>query len=326
MARVQITFLDQDDNEHNLVYRIFPSGLANRWMDTVLENQQNPNSYIAASFLNHSKKDIAKIHDQLMDAVTKINQQYRIKSPKFKNNQYSHLLPVYQDSVLDRNQLNNLHALFENWGEEILKYQKDDDNQQVVFTPLHLNFFRLNELIHIYEGLLEMKPNSFPEMSANIDYYPTGIHKPIEPIDKIHLRNCYNWGELYLGYNTLGKDWLAVAYDNDIEVLQRGTVRPQNRFAAEIWLSFKEVYEPPCSFEHWYNSLNDQMKSLVPIHDLSNLALGKYIIGRVMINDYFLQFDSDMNHWHMPNGSARENWNADVFSTFKSVKKIEIMR
>lgn len=323
-ATAAITFLDESGSRHRLVYQMFSSGLAQRWIDTIFENQQNEASYLHAGFFNQTEKDIPKIHKELTELVVEINYEYRIQFPKFENNRYSNVLPVYQDSVLNTDQLNTLHALFEDWGENIPVLEA----KKIHFRSLKFKFFRLNELIHSYENALRTTPNKFPSMSANLDYYPTGIHKPIEPIDKIYLRNCYDWGELYLGYNTLGKDWLSVAADNDLEVVERGTVRPQTRFAAELWFSFTamhQIHTSAVQFEAWYNSLSDHVKTMVPVDNLSSLVLGKYIIGKIVIDDYFLQFDPNIYNWYLPNSDAKKDWNANVFSTFTSAEKIEII-
>lgn len=326
MIKAFICFIDDKGDRHSIPYEIFPSGLSKKWIDLVLENQKNESSYLHTGFFNETASGIPKIHSELMNLVKEINYEYKILFPKFKNNQYSNILPVYEDSPLNTEQLNTLHALFEDWGDNIpvLEFKK------IHSSSVKNKFLILNELIHSYENALRhAATGKFPAMSANIDYYPTGIHGVIDPVDKLYVTNQYDWGYLYLGYNTLGKDWMTVAMDNDLEVVSRGTVRPQERFAAELWVSFVNYHQQwgtAHTFESWYNSLDASTRSRVPIDNLSNLVLGKFLLGRVYIDEYyFLKFDPEINNWLIPNSQARSNWNTNVFSTFVKVDRIDIL-
>jgi len=250
MAHIRITFLDTHNQEHKITYKIYNSGLSRKWLDILFQNQASPEKYIHGTFYNVTNKDIPEIHAEIIGLINKINSEYHLQ------------LPLYNDSpVLDITQLNYLHYMFEQYGDQ------PPGNESI-----HNSFLRLNEVIHTYESALLNSPGGFPDMTIMFDYYPQTIFGNIEPLDKLYIRNGYQWGELYLGYNTLGKDWLTAAGDNDLDLVAREQVRPQERFAAEAWMCFRRdepITEKSQFFEKWYNSLSPELQAKVPIDDLS---------------------------------------------------------
>jgi hypothetical protein len=149
-------------------------------------------------------------------------------------------------------------------------------------------------------------------------------------LDKLSIQSQYDWGQLFLGYNTLGKDWLTVCADNDLALVERESVKPQQRFAAETWFSFSALEYSELStisyFEKWYYSLPAELKLKVPVENVSDLILGKFLIGKILIDEYFLKFEPNKSRWLLPNSECKKKWNADVFSTFKQIKEIRILQ
>jgi hypothetical protein len=280
----------------------------------VLENQKFDDKYIHTTLYNVSGSQIPEIHEDIINTIKAINEVYHIP------------LPLYEDcSVLNNEQLNYLHFMFEQHGDRVPELQAKNLHRR----ETHLMFLRLNEIIHAYEAALENNRSKFPNMTIMFDYYPQTIFQQIEPIDKLYVRNNFLWGELYLGYNTLGKDWLTAAGDNDLDLVQREQVRPQQRYAVETWLCFRKDEHPTGKlefFEKWYNSLDPDTKSKVPINQLSDMSLGKFIIGELVITNELLKFDPEINNWKIPESSTKNRWNTEVFSTFRKVTNIKIIR
>jgi len=305
MRTVKVTFLDNVEVEHTLSYKVYGSTLAKRWLRILRENQLYRDKYIHTSLYNKSGNDIDEVYKELIEVIQKINVEY--DTP----------LPIFNMLEMDYSKLNLLHSMFEQWGGSV------SDSETLVS-----NFLRLNELIHQYEQVLRNITQEFPSMSAIVDYYPQTLFADITSLDLLNVTNQYDWGQIYLGYNTLGKDWASVAGDNDTDVVVRGTVRPQKRFAAETWFSFNEKLSPMArsiGFEKWYRSLPPELQLKVPIDNLSSMVMGKFILGEVIIDDYFLKFDSNFNNWKVTNGETKKRWNLDVFSTFKKIKGIKIV-
>ena len=312
VANLKITFLDAHNQEHVLTYEIYDSGLGRKWLDILSQNQAFPEKYIHGTFYNVSSKDIPEIHAEIISTIKSINDVYHIT------------LPLYEDySVLNKVQLNHLHFMFEEHGDRIPELEAKNLHRR----ETQLMFLRLNELIHTYESALQNSPGGFPNMTIMFDYYPQTIFRNIEPLDKLYIRNNFQWGELYLGYNTLGKDWLTAAGDNDLDLVSREQVMPQCRFAAEAWMCFRKdehVVSKSEFFEKWYNSLAPELQVKVPVNNFSDMVLGKFIVGEVIIDNYFLNFDPDLSKWKLPYSNTKHRWNIEVFATFKKILKIEI--
>ena len=314
MNRLTVTFLDNDNNQHILNYRIYDTMLAKKWMSVIRANQSDLSKYIHTVFYNVTGKNVLDIYKNLTDTILKINEEYDT------------LLPIFEMSQIDGEKLNYLHSMFEHYGDRIPELEDNNKNT----NSLNFNFLSLNELIHTYELALGNQNRKFSSMAATMDYYPQTIFRNIEPLDKLNVRNRYNWGQLFLGYNTLGKDWLTACTDNDLDLVRRNAVKPQQRFAAEIWFSFSELewFEISATehFENWYYSLPTELKLKVPIENISDMVLGKFLIGEILIDEYFLKFDPNMDNWLLPNSASKKRWNAGVFSTFKQIEKVKITR
>lgn len=314
MTKLTITFLDNFEQEHCLNFKICDTDLANRWKSIVLKNQQT-GRFIHATLMNTTYAQIQSIHAELHSVVNVINELYDLS------------LPVYTDVVLNKNHLNTLHEQFETYGDRILELQSIGVLDVAVHnSELHNKFCRLNELIHSYEDALFNRPGCFPRMGALIDYYPAEFYVPLLEKDKVYLKADFEWGNLYLGYNTLGKDWISVWGDNDLEVIVRDKVRPQKKFAAENWVYFGIHHEKDASiskFEKWYLKLPTAIKDKVPMDNLNELSFGRLYIGSIMIDEYFLKYDSNPVNWQLPDSAAKLKWNNEVFTTFKKITKFD---
>jgi len=315
MAFLKIIFLDNKEKEHCLTFRLSNSDISSRWQRIVKVNQQS-NKTIHTVLMNTTYEGLSKIHTELEFVL------YRIKE------MYDRTLPLISGEELTRHQLNVLHEHFELYGDRILELQeKNMLSRDVTNDEMHIAFCRLNELIHSYEDGLANKNLRFPRMSALIDYYPAGIYEPLLERDRIHLASDFKWGSLYLGYNTLGKDWASVWVDNDLEVIERNQARPQKRFAAETWINFGADlpdFERREEFEKWYLKLPKELQSKIPMDNYNELSFGRIHIGDIVIDDYFLKYESNPHAWQLPSSDAKRNWNYLVFSTFTKAISVDI--
>lgn len=310
---LSLTFVDNKNKEHELKFTLYDTDLVNRWIDITKKNQEIEGQYINTRFTNITYGQIGKVRQRLTDCLNRINAVY------------DEPLPLYEEiAELTTPELNYLHEEFERYGDrfEVLMRSANWWSQQ-----LHNDFLELNEIIHLHEDLLYVKKDVFPNMAVLYDYYPQGLHMPILERDKIWLTAAMKWGELYLGYNTLGKDWLKVIVDNDIEVIERDQVRPQERFAAETWINFGPdsdgVWEYK-SLEKWYLKLPEELQNKVPIDDLNKLTYGRFKLGKLLIDEEFIiKYGGDLQGYMVPSSKTKREWDENVFSTFVDLKKIE---
>jgi hypothetical protein len=292
------------------------SNLTKRWVDVTNENQNRKDKFLTFTLTNTTYKNIDRVRQQLTDCINRINKVY--DDP----------LPLYSDvEELDETHLNYLHEQFEKYGERILEISINEEFNWS--REMHEDFLQLNEIIHLYEDVIKSKKAHFPNMALLYDYYPQEIHCPILETDKIWLTSQLKWGEVYLGYNTLGKDWLKVHVDNDIEVIERNQIKPQDRFAAETWINFGpdlNNWWSLLSFERWVNGLPKDLQSKVPLNNLNKLCLGRYRIGHIIIDDEFLnKYGGTLQDYQIDDSEAKLKWNMNVFSTFVKIERVELL-
>lgn len=316
MARIlKLVFLDDRGKKHYLHFQLYDTDLVKRWVEITEKNQQTPESYINTRFTNLSYSQISKVRTRLTDCLNRINSVY------------DEPLPLYEEiEELTTPELNYLHEEFERYGDrfEDLIHTVNWWSQE-----LHEDFLELNEIIHLHEDLLYIKGGAFPNSALLYDYYPQGLHLPILERDKLWLTAMLQWGEVYLGYNTLGKDWMKVVFDDDIEVIERDQVRPQERFAAETWINFGPdsdgVYEIR-RLEKMYSKLPENLQKKVPIDDLNKLTYGRFKLGRIIIDDYFIsRYGGTFEDYTVKDGHAKRRWDEEVFSTFVGLKEVEFL-
>jgi len=312
---LRLVFLDDRGKHHELHFALYNTDLVKRWAEITKENQKNPESRINTRFTNISYSQISKVRTRLTDCLNRINSVY------------DEPLPLYTEiAELNTPELNYLHEEFERYGE---RFEDLIETTDWWSQELHEDFLELNEIIHLHEDLLYVKKGDFPTMAVLYDYYPQGLHLPILERDKLWLTPTLQWGEVYLGYNTLGKDWLKIVVDKDLEVIERDQVKPQIRFAAETWINFGPdsdgIYEIR-QLEKLYDQLPENLQKKVPIDDLNKLNYGRFKLGKLIIDDYFVsRYGGTFEDYKLKSGDAKRHWDEHVFSTFVELKVVELL-
>jgi len=316
MSKLVVHIKDKDQKIHILKYRLFDTFLTDKWIAITEKNLVNPQCRIHSVFNNRTKADVPEIFQSLQQTVLAINKLYHVK------------LPVYD--TFDTDKLNYLHEEFEKFEQYLdrpfagksLMYQAIGPGQQLINL-----FFALNEYIHMCEDALNDNDSLGNPAGILYDLHPLGLHGQIHEEDKLFLESDFKWGNLYLGYNTLGKDWMNVLKDGDFEVIEREQVKAQQRFAAEAWMNFGPEVHITEQLQSFYNKIKnfpDEIKNKIPFNDLNKLTLGRFLLGSLIIDQQFLDFDPNQDHWLISNHECKLKWNRQVLSTFRSVEKIEL--
>jgi hypothetical protein len=68
---------------------------------------------------------------------------------------------------------------------------------------------------------------------AHVNFFPD-IYDSLNEKDYRYFTQDLKFGELYMGYHTLGKDFSAVFHNNDVDCVKRNEVRPQRIANTEI--------------------------------------------------------------------------------------------
>ena len=303
---VEYVMKDGDGNKHSLFYYLYHTPFISKWTELVKKNLSNPGHSIYQSLNNLTFEDLNKITTDLKECCTWLNKQG-----------YGPKLPVY--NKFNNTRLNELHEIFEQWG--IVR-----DNKKDPHGIIESKWFSLNENIHQCEDVLTARNlNTYLNMGGLIDIHPLGLHNDLTEDDKLLLTTEFKWGELYLGYNTLGKDYLTIMQTNDIRAIDNDEVKPQTRYAAESWQFFGLDQLPVhCAqaFSMWYQTLPEATKKKIPLNDLT---LGRIILGKLIphMTPSCMDVDKNLLHWESAMHSCKDVWNKKYYSTFVDVTEIK---
>jgi hypothetical protein len=304
----------KDGSPLQITYWLQPNSLLPKWEQMVRARQGDE---LELKIANKSEQDLPELTNILNDICDQINQlQTTVVLPLFES---------YRD--LSRERLNYLHEEFENYGERHQHLMDTNGYRHSPFNEdLHNLFLKLNNYIHITESLLESKP--FPQFHCLVQYMPFEQGVPVTDEDKLFLDTNFDWGHLYLGYNTLGKDWYHAAKDDDQRLITNDQVKVQEYMSTEVWLNFSAGFtnhkHTELLFWQWYKSLPATLQQQVPIDQYNKLALGKYYLGHIVLDETFTDFYSNGLDWMIPFSPVRKRWNLEVFSKIVKATCIEI--
>lgn len=205
----------------------------------------------------------------------------------------------------------------------------DNPDNQDYLNYLHSQFVdskgelpvwrEINKRIHQIENYKKLNIDYNYAFSFFLDPRPESL--PISEIHKMWIGTDHtNWGMLSLSYETVGKDWVDLSIDNDdIDELAIKT-----SIGTETWCSF--VLDPVCHKRaetrlwEWYLTQPLDIQNKIPINDLNSLALGDYLLGKLIITEPFINFHSTISDWYVPNHACKLNWNKELLSSARSVK------
>lgn len=306
---VGFIFKLKDENLLELDYLLQPNSLREKWLNEIKTYQNKGKISFNLNISNKNYSDLDQLVEKLNSIIEKLNDTYESKI----------LLPIDGKDSVNQKILNDLHEKFEEYGENKFPYLGE---------PVHYLWLQLNEWIHITEVAMETTEDKFPQYGAVITAYPPYPGRKLEEIDKLFLSTDFSWGHLYLGYNTLGKDYMSAVCDNDIRVIVNKQIKVQEMYSSEVWLCFQnKTYTNmqktrELEFYQWYESLDQEYQELIPIENLNILGLGRYYLGHILINKDLLKFHSVPEDWS--NYKIQKEWNNKVFSKVESVVDVKI--
>lgn len=130
--------------------------------------------------------------------------------------------------------LNQLHYEFEAFGE---RFKSIDFNEKAAVSGVYGAFCRLNDQIHACEGALANRNRKRDDAwwSMHASFMPDSY--AMLP-DDVYPEYTLDWkfGTLYMGYHTLGKDFIAAFWNNDLELFERKEIRPQRISSCELFV------------------------------------------------------------------------------------------
>ena len=341
MKIVQFRFELEDESPLILTYNLQDNSLTPKWLDIVTNRKKEtpqstlknlilgstfPREPLELKIQNKTAADLPKLMEKLNSISSSINAYYDTPLPLFNSTE-----------EIDHEILNYLHSEFERYGERHEQISQfgyrnlvGDPNRfpgNAFKQDFHQLWLELNQWIHITEAAMG-RDSSWPAFSCLIQYTPfIEQGAPIENQDKLFLEHSFKWGHLYLGYNTLGKDYMHAYDDDDKRVIINNQVKVQEWLSSEVWLNFSmdnveaRTKEFELNFYKWWKTLGDD----IPFPTISDVALGRYYIGQLSFDQTFLDFHPTYEDWLVPNSDLRYRWNLEVFSKIVKVTGIKIL-
>lgn len=311
---VKFTFELENGQPIQLIYLLQPNSLREKWTNEVKTYLKEDNTYLNLKISNKNYSHLNQLTEKINSIVKDINDSYTEKL----------LIPLSGIGDVCREKLNDLHEKFEEYGEHSSPY----GGKLYRGENVHNLWLDLNEWIHITETAMETGEQDFPNYGALVTVYPPYPGRKLEERDKLFLTTEFSWGHLYLGYNTLGKDYMHVSQDDDVRVITNNQVKVQENYSSEVWLCFQRrtyfIKDIESEFYKWYETTEQEAQERIPLENLNKLALGRYYLGHIMINEDLLKFHPIEEDWYF-NPDVQKRWNNEVFSQVKSVTGIELL-
>lgn len=316
------------NNTLDLNYFIFDTTVSDKWAEM-----------ISGHLIRES--ELRFNHNRLVDdtEIELLFEEFR-KNIAFINKHYDRQLVELRyidDLVTNPALLNILHEEFEIYGdriEEIRKtnYYDNNPDASTKFPGAEFNleldhaFRRLNEQIHNHESIIRNWESENTRLcSCLVDWVPKE-YRVLQDEEYLLFTPELHWGYIYLGYSTTGKHWHSTSYDNDLDVVRRGEVRPQQQYSAEFYMNFSLTtghYHSRLYFYKWWkenkiNDINDINKMSLRDLAFGYIPLGK-LVGYRFNNQAFRQVNDSIPY--------REQlmFNKDVWSRFDFIKSVRFV-
>jgi MoaA/NifB/PqqE/SkfB family radical SAM enzyme len=283
---VRITLIDPITlDNYDLYFRLYSMSLARKWVKEMKAIKKHSFSFREKK-IHHSNFEItAPFINDLNKNIKKINEFYdvRLKYP---------ITEITQDIL---NELHDSYAVYGVRNQEKLEAKWWDTAHEIYDKShfyaqrwpginfnedMHQAFIKLNDLIHTAEFALARGNISVNEFVGVASYNP---RKNIDLTDEdiYCLKTFSDFGDLCLGYNTLGKSLKHVITDGDLDSLKRKLIFPQTTWSNEIFFHMRPSENNPLAYKHHY----DQWKKLNPEQfgynygDFHKNREGYYVIG-----------------------------------------------
>jgi len=325
---------NHQNEQLTLRFRFMDHDVVRRWADLVERNKQDHHTLSCYYSRVYDQEQLEQLIKRFKSTINYINSHYdRTLDQDFT------LATLSDNSDV----LNDLHEEYEIYGQRLEQLIASDyftDPESSEFwdpvwpgqfhnTILHEKFLLLNNQIHEVEGFLMAKTQQEePPCHAVLDYLPSKYFELLEPVDYFLFNSAMNWGWLYLGFNTLGKNWLSALNDNDIECVIRKQIKPQQRFSAEAYVFFTNfyagtnnsyIYNRQILFHNWWRS-NNFSEHYDPTMTISDLAFG--YIPLATCDAYAINNEPMIRTITI---TDRNHWNKTVWSRFDRITDIIIL-
>jgi MoaA/NifB/PqqE/SkfB family radical SAM enzyme len=218
---LRVTLVDTDSwGYQDLYFEFFDTPLSNAWIQDFVKTKSSDHTFRERRVMvAGSVVDRQKIEKKLNNVIDDINKFYDITIPKYDN--------------ISQQNLNDLHVYYEEFG------QRADNGFSDSIKTL---FFKFNNLIHDLEYSILNRTNQFGMwLTASYDLR-TDHELSDEDFDSV--TPIKSFGDLCLGFNTLGKNLQQAVINGDRELIKSRNLNFQKHWSNEILIPLIDFNNP----------------------------------------------------------------------------------
>jgi hypothetical protein len=309
-TRLLIKAKNKKNDILTLNFHLINTNLVTRWANLVNKNLELNKKLFFDYNKILSEDEIDKYFIELKTTIANINYYYDRELKQ---------VDTVENLKNNFNILNDLHEEFELYGDRC------ENNNSLYNVRLDEDFLKLNNLIHRFETIFR---SSNTTCTCLFNFRPSDIHENLKDEDYFLFTQHLEWGVLYLGYDTLGKNWYNSALDEDTEVVLRKKIMSQKRFAAESFLSFnvdrRFSFYSNVHFYNWWKK-NNFSKDNDPNFTLKEFAFGYAPLA--VLTSYQINQNEKINF--LPIDLTLDEkfiWSKNVWSKFDEIIKFELIQ
>lgn len=293
--KYKINFVNRNGDVNDVksvFWRIADTPVADAWLETVRWHLALPDCHV---FENQMSTFIPTL-----EKTRAVWQNMRRLVDEANSGKYIQLdgkieMPDEFDHTIDNQPLLNfLHYEFHRFEEAVA-------NQRIGVAYTYDPLMILNVEIHKLEKMVKMfdpngKDSNPNNILMNCTFFFNGDRQklpqpgvstiPVKPEWYPYWNHDYDYGDMVLGYHTVGKNIMHCWHDNDTDLIKKDMLRPQKQIGNEVLLMFRGYPVTTGEAEHhvtlihkWIkdNNLESYVDLSLPEHNVS----GQPLLGKI---------------------------------------------
>ena len=254
---LRVTLVNKETWEYrDLYFKFYKFDLAEKWIEEFEKTKYGRKEWrersvkFSPSQKNHNLENMG-FREKLNRIIDKINDFYDRKVNRARDVSQATLNYLHEEYEIYGVRLTE--KLGEKWWDTSWQILDDRDPKAVRWPGktfnenFHSAFIELNDAIHMAEAFIMQlnEPLTLnPEMSVLASYEPR-IDYEFTDEERVAFTPYTAFGDLYLGYNTLGKSLSQVIVDYDQRAADNDDIVEQKTWSNEIFISLKKANDTP---------------------------------------------------------------------------------
>ena len=309
-VNLKIEISNKNKDKLFLFFDLFDIKIIDDWIKIINKNKENNLSFYFNYIKKKNDNELNSLINDLKNNIKKINSIYDKKILEVNS---------FNDLIKNEEILNTLHEDFQDYCFRFdNSNQEKPDNQLIIRNGiLHANFLELNINIHRCESVVRNNDNS----ACFIRFNSNEFEQELKIEDYFLFEPELDWGMLYLGYNTIGKNFYNCFFDNDINLIKQKKIKPQKKFSSEFLMNFKDLKKNSnikLKFYKWWTDNN--LTKYYPDINIKDFDFGFIPIGHLK---YYIL---NQNKNYITDITNKDEWNQNVWNKFDTIINFEISK